>query len=89
MDKEFWFMPSLCFGLMVCSALVGVIYGHNAGVEQALERVCNQTNGKYDFWQILMICVIPFIPLDLVKIVIASLVGMRFRKYIDKELDLN
>ena len=46
-------------------------------------------NGKYDFWQILMICVIPFIPLDLVKIVIASLVGMRFRKYIDKELDIN
>lgn len=51
MDKEFWFMPSLCFSLMVCSALVGVIYGHNAGVEQALERVCNQTNGKYDFCQ--------------------------------------
>lgn len=51
MDKEFWFMPVLCFGLMVCSALIGVIYGHNAGVEQALERVCNQTNGKYDFCQ--------------------------------------
>lgn len=51
MDKEFWFMPVLGFGLMVFSALVGVIYGHNAGVKQALERVCNQTNGKYDFCQ--------------------------------------
>ena len=46
-------------------------------------------NGKYDFWQVLMICVIPFIPLDLVKIVVASLIGMRFRKNIDKELNLN
>lgn len=31
--------------------VIGTIIGHNAGVEQALERVCNQTNGKYDFCQ--------------------------------------
>lgn len=28
---------------------LGVVIGHNAGVEQALERVCNQSDGKYDF----------------------------------------
>ena len=28
---------------------IGTIIGHEAGVKQALERVCNQTNGKYDF----------------------------------------
>ena len=53
-----------------------------------MKRELNIFNSSM-FWQILMICVIPFIPLDLVKIVIASLVGMRFRKYIDKELDIN
>ena len=51
MNKEFWFTIVLVICLMAYSALVGVIYGHNAGVHQALERICIQTNGKYDFCQ--------------------------------------
>ena len=43
------------FGLFISLVAIfvgtslGVVIGHNAGVEQALERVCNQTDGKYDF----------------------------------------
>lgn len=51
MDKEFWFVPGLCLGVTAAGIMIGVIFGHNAGVEQALERVCVQTNGKYDFCQ--------------------------------------
>ncbi len=51
MDKEYWFVPALCLAISAAGIMIGVMLGHNAGVEQALERVCNQTNGKYDFCQ--------------------------------------
>ena len=45
------------FGLFISLVAIfvgtalGVVLGHNAGVHQALERVCVQTKGKYDFCQ--------------------------------------
>ena len=49
MDKDDWWFPVFALILVVVSAGIGVIYGHQAGVENALVRVCNQTKGKYDF----------------------------------------
>ena len=51
MDKELWFVPGLCFFITIAGVMIGVMIGHNAGIEQALERVCYQTDGKYDFCQ--------------------------------------
>ena len=52
MEYKFDWINFLIFLLgIIVSGVIGVIFGHNAGVHQALERVCIQTNGKYDFCQ--------------------------------------
>lgn len=51
MDKELWFVPAFCLAISAAGIMIGTMIGHHVGVEQALERVCNQTNGKYDFCQ--------------------------------------
>ena len=40
---------TICFVLVVFAAIMGVVFGYDAGVNKALLRVCNQTKGKYDF----------------------------------------
>lgn len=49
MDKDDWWFPAFAVILVAVSAFIGIMYGHQAGVENALVRVCNQTNGRYDF----------------------------------------
>lgn len=48
MDKIYFLLLLTAISTAGC---IGLILGHNTGVDQALERVCVQTNGKYDFCQ--------------------------------------
>ena len=48
MDKIYFLLLLTAISTAGC---IGAKLGHNAGVDQALERVCVQTNGKYDFCQ--------------------------------------
>ena len=52
MDYKFdWVSFIICIFSIIVTALLTSIWAHEAGVHQALERVCVQTNGKYDFCQ--------------------------------------
>lgn len=46
-----WVGLFICIIAIIVTALLTSMYAHEAGVHQALERVCVQTNGKYDFCQ--------------------------------------
>ena len=46
-----WVSFIICIFAIIVTALLTSMYAHEAGVNQALERVCVQTNGKYDFCQ--------------------------------------
>ncbi len=43
--------------------------------------------GNYDFAKALMLCVVPFLPGDAIKIVIATLTGFRLRKFVDRQFE--
>lgn len=43
--------------------------------------------GNYDFAKALMLCVVPFLPGDAIKIVIATLAGFRLRKFVDRQFE--
>lgn len=40
-------------------------------------------NGKYTLGQVMMICVVPFLLGDAIKIIVSSMIGIRFRKSLD------
>ena len=42
---------------------------------------------KYSFWEALLICVIPFIIPDIIKIILSQLIGSRVLKIINKDED--
>jgi len=44
-------------------------------------------NGKYTVAKMLMVCVVPFLLGDSLKIVVASVIGIRLRKLFDSKLD--
>ena len=44
-----WVGFFVCIISIIVTAILTSIWAHDAGVHQALERVCFQTNGKYDF----------------------------------------
>ena len=46
-----WVGLFVCIISIIVTAILTSIWAHEAGVHQALERVCVQTNGKYDFCQ--------------------------------------
>ena len=46
-----WVNFIICIFAIIITALLISMYAHEAGVNQSLERVCVQTNGKYDFCQ--------------------------------------
>ena len=48
---DYWISFIICVLAIIVTALMTSIFVHEAGVNQALERVCVQTNGKYDFCQ--------------------------------------
>lgn len=43
--------------------------------------------GNYDFAKALTLCVVPFLPGDAVKIVVATLTGYRLRKFVDRQFE--
>lgn len=52
MEYKFdWVSFIICIFAIIVTALLSSMYAHEACVNQALERVCVQTNGKYDFCQ--------------------------------------
>ena len=44
--------------------------------------------GNYDFAKAMMLCVVPFLPGDALKIALATLTGFRLRKFIDSQLGI-
>ncbi len=42
--------------------------------------------GNYDFAKAMMLCVVPFLPGDALKIALATLAGFRLRKFIDSQM---
>ena len=46
---DYWINFIVCVLAIIVTAILTSIWAHEAGVYQALERVCNQTDGKYDF----------------------------------------
>lgn len=44
-------------------------------------------NGKYDFLKALMLCVVPFLLGDALKIAAATLMGYRLRKFVSKQME--
>ena len=42
--------------------------------------------GDYDFSKAMMLCVIPFLPGDALKIAVASFAGFRLRRFVDSEM---
>ena len=52
MDYKFdWVGLFICIISIIVTAILTAMWAHEAGVHQALERICIQTNGKYDFCQ--------------------------------------
>lgn len=43
-------------------------------------------NGNYDFAKAMMLCVVPFLPGDALKIALATIMGFRLRKFIDSQM---
>jgi len=46
-----WVSFIICIFAIIVTALMTSMFVHEAGMNQALERVCVQTKGKYDFCQ--------------------------------------
>ena len=69
LGKKLWIeIVSLLFGLLLCY-LFGTIW-------------VNALNAEHSFASSLMICVVPFIVPDLIKLVLAVILGRKIRQYI-------
>jgi biotin transport system substrate-specific component len=71
--KRLWAYPLAMLGgtifLYACGLAWFLIYG----------------KGNYDFAKAMMVCVVPFLPGDAIKIALASFAGYRLRKFVDGE----